>query len=92
MGVEQQRSQAPLSFAKPAMSDFRKAFWDECYAAAKKSGAKFPELVAAQCCLESGFGRHISGRHNYLGIKGQAPLKALKSFITVNGWKSKLVS
>lgn len=62
------------------MSDFRKAFWDKCYAAGKKSGAKFPELVAAQCCLESGFGQHISGRHNYLGIKGPGTTKSTKEF------------
>lgn len=47
-----------------------RAFWDECFQIARRCGARYPELVAAQCCLESGFGRHVSGTHNYLGIKG----------------------
>jgi hypothetical protein len=52
------------------MSASNKAFWDSCYTIARRHGARFPELVAAQCCLESGFGKHTSGKHNYLGIKG----------------------
>lgn len=47
-----------------------RAFWDECFQIARRCGARYPELVAAQCCLESGFGRHVSGTHNYLGLKG----------------------
>ncbi|AEX56030.1 endolysin [Synechococcus phage S-CBS4] len=47
-----------------------RAFWDECFQIARRCGAKFPELAAAQCCLESGFGKHTSGKHNYLGLKG----------------------
>jgi len=47
-----------------------RAFWDECFQIARKYGARYPELVAAQCCLESGFGKHTSGKHNYLGLKG----------------------
>lgn len=46
------------------------AFWDDCFQIARKHGARFPELVAAQCCLESGFGLHTSGKNNYLGLKG----------------------
>lgn len=52
------------------MGASEKAFWDECFQLAKRSGARYPELVAAQCCLESGFGQHVSGTHNYLGLKG----------------------
>lgn len=48
----------------------RKEFWDECFRLGRKHGARFPELVAAQCCLESSFGQHLSARHNYLGLKG----------------------
>jgi hypothetical protein len=48
-----------------------KAFWDECFAIARNCGARYPELVAAQCCLESGFGKHTSGRNNFLGLKGE---------------------
>ncbi|MEY3180199.1 MAG: Synechococcus phage [Pseudomonadota bacterium] len=47
-----------------------RAFWDECFQIARRCGAKYPELVAAQCCLESGFGRHTSGKNNYIGAKG----------------------
>ena len=47
-----------------------RAFWNECFQLARQYGARYPELAAAQCCLESGFGKHTSGRHNYLGIKG----------------------
>ena len=36
---------------------------------AKTSGAKFPELVAAQWALESDWGNKPSGKNNYFGIK-----------------------
>ena len=55
-------------------------FWNECYSLARSHGARFPELVAAQCCLESGFGKHTSGKHNYLGIKGQGSVTTTKEF------------
>jgi uncharacterized protein YvpB len=45
-------------------------FWQKFYELGKKAGAKFPELVAAQAALESGWGKHISGKNNYFGIKG----------------------
>jgi len=38
---------------------------------AKQAGAKFPELVAAQWALESGWGKHTSAPHNYFGLKGK---------------------
>jgi hypothetical protein len=47
-----------------------RAFWDECFQLARQYGARYPELAAAQCCLESGFGKHTSGKHNYIGAKG----------------------
>ena len=43
--------------------------WGGVKAAAKKAGAKFPEVVAAQWALESAWGEHTSGHHNYFGIK-----------------------
>ncbi len=52
------------------MTASNKAFWDSCFLLARRHGARFPELVAAQCCLESGFGKHTSGIHNYAGLKG----------------------
>lgn len=45
-------------------------FWQEFYDYGKTAGAKFPELVAAQAALESGWGKHLSGKNNYFGIKG----------------------
>jgi hypothetical protein len=41
------------------------------YAAARLAGAKFPECVAAQWALESGWGQHTSGVNNFFGIKGE---------------------
>ena len=43
--------------------------WGSCLAMAKLAGAKFPEVAAAQCVLESGWFKHESGHHNILGIK-----------------------
>jgi hypothetical protein len=43
--------------------------WGSCLAMAAKAGAKFPEVAAAQCVLESGWFKHESGHHNILGIK-----------------------
>ena len=45
--------------------------WDGFYDHAKKSGAKFPELVAAQWALESGYGQHLAGQNNFFGLKGK---------------------
>jgi len=55
--------------------------WDGVYSAAKKAGAKFPELVSAQWALESGFGKHISGENNYFGLKGTGTLRNTKEYI-----------
>ena len=43
--------------------------WEGVYAAAKRAGAKFPECVAAQWALESGWGEHTSGQNNFFGVK-----------------------
>lgn len=44
--------------------------WASITRLAEVAGAKFPELVAAQWALESGWGLHVSGKNNYFGIKG----------------------
>lgn len=44
--------------------------WQGVTNAAKQAGAKFPEVVAAQWALESSWGKHTSGTHNYFGLKG----------------------
>ncbi len=55
--------------------------WDGVYSAAKKAGAKYPELVAAQWALESGYGKHTSGKNNYFGLKGSGTLRHTEEFI-----------
>lgn len=49
--------------------------WDGILSAAKVAGAKFPEVVAAQWALESGWGKHTSGKNNFFGIKGKGTIK-----------------
>jgi hypothetical protein len=55
--------------------------WDGIYTAAKKAGAKFPEVVAAQWALESGWGKHESGKNNAFGLKGSGTTVNTKEFI-----------
>ena len=52
-----------LSGKEPEMS------WGGVMAMAKLAGAKFPEVAAAQCVLESGWFKHETGTFNILGIK-----------------------
>ena len=44
--------------------------WKQITDYAALAGTKFPECVAAQWALESGFGAHLSGKNNFFGIKG----------------------
>jgi len=58
--------------------------WKGVKAAAQIAGAKYPEVVAAQWALESGYGKHTSGKNNYFGIKGtegQGTLKRTTEFV-----------
>jgi hypothetical protein len=55
--------------------------WDGVVTAAKAAGAKFPEVVAAQWALESGYGEHTSGKNNYFGLKGEGSDRETKEFI-----------
>jgi hypothetical protein len=55
--------------------------WFDISTTAKKFGAKYPELVAAQWALESGWGAHTSGKNNFFGIKGKGTRKETKEFI-----------
>ena len=43
--------------------------WKSVMLMAEKAGAKYPELVAAQFALESGWGSALSAKNNYFGIK-----------------------
>ena len=65
--------------------------WASCLLMAAKAGAKFPEVAAAQCVLESGWFKHESGVNNILGIKatGNEP----HSICTTQEWNgSKMVT
>jgi len=55
--------------------------WEGVTAAAKAAGAKYPELVAAQWALESGWGKSTSGRHNYFGLKGEGTDQATTEYV-----------
>ena len=66
---------SPAALAAPMST------WAGVMAAGKMAGAKFPELVAAQWALESGFGKHTSGKHNYFGLKGKSTTKTTTEFI-----------
>ena len=54
--------------------------WEGVSAHAKRVGAKFPELVAAQWACESGFGKHTSGKNNFFGLKGSGTTTSTKEF------------
>ena len=55
--------------------------WDGVYSAAKQAGATFPECVSAQWALESGWGKHTSGKNNYFGLKGSGTSVNTQEFI-----------
>jgi len=53
----------------PAVTGTKEEKWKEFYKMAEESGAKYPELVAAQFALESNWGTATGGTHNYFGMK-----------------------
>jgi hypothetical protein len=57
--------------------------WNGIMAAAAVAGAKFPEVVAAQWALESGWGKHVPGKHshNYFGLKGSGTSTTTREFL-----------
>ena len=55
--------------------------WKGVITAASKAGAKFPQVVAAQWALESGYGKHASGKNNFFGLKGEGSERETKEFI-----------
>lgn len=55
--------------------------WASMTTMAKAAGAKFPELVAAQGALESGWYKHTSGVNNFFGLKGAGTAKETKEFV-----------
>ena len=59
--------------------------WEGILEAARVAGAKFPELVAAQWALESNYGKNVSGRNNFFGLKGDGTATTTQEFIN-NQW------
>jgi hypothetical protein len=55
--------------------------WDGVYKVAKKAGSLYPEVVAAQWALESGWGQHMSGKNNAFGLKGSGTNVNTQEFI-----------
>jgi len=55
--------------------------WESVVEAAKQAGSKWPECVAAQWALESGWGKHTSGKNNYFGLKGPGSTVSTQEFI-----------
>lgn len=61
--------------------------WEGVLEAARVAGAKFPELVSAQWALESSYGKLVSGRNNFFGLKGTGSATKTQEFIN-NQWIS----
>jgi len=55
--------------------------WDGVLKAAEEAQSRYPELVAAQWALESGWGKHVSGKHNYFGLKGAGTSTGTQEFV-----------
>jgi hypothetical protein len=55
--------------------------WKQIETLAAQAGAKYPQLVAAQWALESGWGKHVSGKNNFFGIKGKGTVVTTTEFI-----------
>lgn len=58
------------------------ASWKVVERVAGDCGAKWPQVVAAQWALESGYGKFLSGKNNFFGIKGTpGTTKETKEFL-----------
>jgi hypothetical protein len=69
--------------AKPTPERPRyEASWKAVERVASDCGAKWPQVVAAQWALESGWGKFPSGKNNFFGIKGSpGTIKETKEFL-----------
>lgn len=61
--------------APPEPTEVFNNSWEGIYQCAVVAGAKYPECVAAQWALESGYGKYLSGKNNFFGIKGSGTQK-----------------
>jgi hypothetical protein len=66
---------------QPTVSQKYENSWDGVTKVAKDAGSKYPEVVAAQWALESGWGKHTSGENNYFGLKGTGSTVNTQEFI-----------
>lgn len=58
---------------KPSKPSARTAYeptWAAVRAIAEENGARWPQVVAGQWALESGYGKFLSGKFNFFGLKG----------------------
>jgi len=63
----------------PAVTGTNAEKYKQFYEMAENAGAEYPELVAAQFALESGYGTALSAQHNYFGIKAASGESATTS-------------
>lgn len=74
--------QAQPSTPKPSTGVKYEGNWESVKAVAAQAGARWPQVVAAQWALESGGGKHTSGKNNFFGIKGSpGTSKETKEFL-----------
>lgn len=74
-------SQEPVRGGSTGQQGGPRGFWRDMEAMGRLAGAKFPALVAAQAALESGWGKTVSGKNNYFGLKGKGTLKETSEFV-----------
>lgn len=55
--------------------------WNQIETLATKAGARYPSLVAAQWALESGWGKHVSGKNNFFGVKGKGTVVTTTEYV-----------
>jgi hypothetical protein len=66
----------------PAQTAVYDGTWKGVEAIAGADGARWPQVVAAQWALESGYGKFLSGKNNFFGIKGTpGTTKETKEFL-----------
>lgn len=78
---EQLEKFGKLYRASPKSTEKVDNTWDGIKQAAKAVGAKYPECVAAQWALESGWGKHTSAKNNFFGLKGEGSSVLTTEFI-----------
>ena len=67
------------------MASLEQVSWKGVEDLARKAGARYPELVAAQWALESDWGKSPSGRNNYFGLKADDKEGDTPTMEEVNG-------